>query len=128
MVVIVDTAVWIDYLEGADIPIIDQCLNEGRLLLPPLVLAELMSGKPKPGHEKYFVQLLETLPLHSCPRSHWMAVGRLRQKLASKGLNVSVPDAHVAQCAIDLDGELFSHDKIFEKMLSLCTLRLSPRT
>jgi predicted nucleic acid-binding protein len=44
---------------------------------------------------------------------------------ASKGrVTVSVPDAHVAQCALDRDALLLTRDAIFEAMARLIPLRL----
>jgi predicted nucleic acid-binding protein len=40
-------------------------------------------------------------------------VGRLRNSLAAKGLAISTPDAHVAQCALDLGADLLSADAVF---------------
>jgi len=40
----------------------------------------------------------------------------LRNSLAAKGLSVSTPDAHVAQCALDLGADLLSADAIFRLM------------
>ena len=124
MAVIVDSSVWIEYLQGMPSVFIDESINESRIVLPPLVLSELMSGKAKAGYEKYFVALLDTLRLHHCPRSHWMDVGVLRQKLSQKGFTVTISDAHIAQCALDSGSVLFSFDKIFEKISPLCGLKL----
>ncbi|HEY0158313.1 MAG TPA: hypothetical protein VGF28_13610 [Thermoanaerobaculia bacterium] len=59
------------------------------------------------------------------PLEHWMNVGALRRLLASKGVNVTVPDAHVAQCALDRDAVLYSGDVIFARIAKHTSLRLS---
>lgn len=42
-----------------------------------------------------------------------MRVGRLRAQLFLKGISVSTPDAHVAQCALDVNADLLSEDHVF---------------
>jgi predicted nucleic acid-binding protein len=58
-------------------------------------------------------EFLLTLPLCPADVAHWFRVGRLRNSLAARGLSISTPDAHVAQCALDLGAELLSADTIF---------------
>jgi len=38
---------------------------------------------------------------------------------------VSTPDAHVAQCALELDAPLLSRDRLFVKIAALTRLRLA---
>jgi hypothetical protein len=51
-------------------------------------------------------------------------VGELRRAAHDRGLSVSTPDAHVAQCAIDLDAVLLARDGIFARLARVSTLRL----
>jgi predicted nucleic acid-binding protein len=51
----------------------------------------------------------------------------LRARLLRAGLSVSTPDAHVAQCAIDCDGMLWSRDEIFDSIAKHTELRLFAR-
>jgi predicted nucleic acid-binding protein len=51
-------------------------------------------------------------------------VGKLRSQLASQGLNASIPDTHIAQCALDNEGFLLSHDQVFKKMALMVPLKL----
>ena len=45
--------------------------------------------------------------------------------LRARGLHVSTPDAHIAQCAIELDAPLLSRDRIFSKIAAVTRLRLA---
>jgi predicted nucleic acid-binding protein len=63
-------------------------------------------------------------PLHDTPLEHWIRVGDLRRTLARKGLSTTVPDAHVAQCAIDQDAILLTRDAVFGLMARHIPLRL----
>jgi hypothetical protein len=46
--------------------------------------------------------------------------------LRALGVSVSTPDAHVAQCALDTDGDLLAEDHVFEKIAGVVPLRLAP--
>ncbi len=73
------------------------------------------------------VELLQDLPLHDCPFTHWIRVGELRQSLAKKGVTVSTPDAHIAQCALDRGSLLLSRDAVFTRIARSRTLRVRLR-
>jgi tRNA(fMet)-specific endonuclease VapC len=122
---VVDTSSWISYFAGRGAAAIDEALAEGRLFLPPIVAAELLSGRLPPKQRGDLEDLLASLPLCRADLRHWFRVGRLRHDLARKSLSVSTPDAHVAQCAIDLRGELLTEDRIFGLMAKHCALRVA---
>jgi predicted nucleic acid-binding protein len=114
--VIVDTSAWCDYFGGASYPLIDAALTAGHLYLPPIVVAELTSGQLLPKKKQALVDFLRDLPLIEVNFDHWIRVGDLRQKAAAKGLAISTPDAHIAQCSIDFNAVLLSEDHIFRKL------------
>lgn len=121
---IIDTSVWIEYLEGKPLQEVDLALKEGRVILPPVVFAELLSGRTAGSDDRRLLDFLLELDLHLTPRAHWMAVGRLRRHCGLKGFRVSIPDAHVAQCALDLGGTVYSFDKIFLQIAKHAPLKL----
>jgi predicted nucleic acid-binding protein len=122
---VVDTSSWVAYLGRGDGDLLDDALSEGRVHLPPIVAAELLSGRMTPGQRRALEQLLADLPLCAAGLDHWVRVGRLRAALAARGLQVSTPDAHVAQCAIDLRGRLLTEDAVFARMARLAPLELA---
>jgi predicted nucleic acid-binding protein len=91
------------------------------------VVSELLSAKLSLGDRRALQSMLVELPLCSCPFEHWVKVGELRALCSKKGFKVSTPDAHVAQCAIDLNAYLSSEDKIFTKIAGIAPLRLATR-
>lgn len=115
-VLVVDTSSWISYFKGKVNDDLDFALQEGRVYLSPVVLSELVSGKMEEDKRSDLISFLRDLPLCSNDFEHWLRVGTLRSYLLSKGLTVSTPDAHVAQCTLDLKGYLFSEDLIFKKI------------
>ncbi len=122
---IVDTSVWVDYLAGVPLDWVDSALAEARVWLPPLVLSELLSAKLSPKDRLNLQEMLHELPLCVCPFEHWVKVGELRALCAKAGFKVSTPDAHIAQCALDLDAYLSSRDGIFKKISTVAGLRLA---
>ncbi|MBI2604948.1 MAG: PIN domain-containing protein [Deltaproteobacteria bacterium] len=122
---IVDTSSWISYFAAkAREDDIDLALQEGRIYLPPVVAAELMSARLPSSQKTALRAFLEELPLCESALDHWIRVGELRAELAVKGLTISTPDAHVAQCAIDLKCFLLTEDGVFEKISLKNPLRL----
>ncbi len=122
---VVDTSSWVTYLGRGEGDLLEEALGEGRVHLPPVVAAELLSGRLGPAQRRALEDLLSDLPLCAADRDHWFRVGRLRGSLAAKGLSVSTPDAHVAQCTLDLGGALLTEDGVFARMARHVPLRLA---
>ena len=85
----------------------------------------MLSGKLSARDRKDLEDLLTDLPLAGTDRAHWFRVGRLRAALIARGLSVSTPDAHVAQCALDLSGALLTEDKVFDRLRTHVALELA---
>jgi tRNA(fMet)-specific endonuclease VapC len=111
---IIDTSSWISFFrDGGGDAIIEPALEDGTVYLPPVVAAELLSGRMTARARDELEGFLLTLPLCQADVAHWFRVGKLRNSLGTKGLSISTPDAHVAQCALDLGADLLSEDAIF---------------
>jgi tRNA(fMet)-specific endonuclease VapC len=122
--VVVDTSTWIEFLAGRSAPELEAALAEGAVVLPPIVVAELVSGV-RPGRQRTaLLAMLGDLSIHETTFEHWVRVGELRQRLGSRGQTVSTPDAHVAQCALDRDALLLSRDAVFRRIARLEPLRV----
>jgi len=124
-VVVVDSSAWIEFFRGRDIPLLETALAEARVVVPPIVVAELVSGATSRGDVARVADLVQELPLVETTREHWIRVGELRRKVRAKGLGISTPDAHVAQCALDLGGVLLSTDTVFRRLARLASLRVA---
>lgn len=123
--VVVDTSVWIDFFAGRKADQLEQALANGAAIMPPIVVAELVSGATTRQQRAAIGELLQDAPIHETPLDHWIRVGDLRAALARKGLAVTVPDVHVAQCALDRDAVLLTRDAIFAKIARHTSLRLT---
>lgn len=123
--IVVDTSAWIEFLAGRPVPALEDGLVHGAVVVPPIVVAELVSGARRAGERDALEALFDDLPLHDTPRTHWMRVGNLRRELRGRGLTVSTPDAHVAQCALDLGGILVTQDSVFRRIARIVPLRVT---
>ena len=122
---VVDTSSWIAWLAGGGSSLVDEALEEGRLHLPVIVAAELLSGRLDASQRAELQDMLSDLPAVGTDPEHWFRVGKLRAELRAKGLSVSTPDAHVAQCAIDTGGVLLTEDRVFEKIAKVVPLQVA---
>lgn len=125
VVVVADTCVLIDHVNGRGVPALDLALANDLLIVPPLVISELVSGATRGNETSAIAELIPNLRMHRTDLRHWIAVGDLRRDLASHGVNLTIPDAHVAQCAIDLDATLITSDKVFTLVSHHIPLRLT---
>lgn len=123
--VVADTSVWIAFFAGKPSRALEDALAQGAVVLPPLVVAELISGARRPRDRSAIGELLQDLGVHPTPLEHWIRVGDLRRKLRQRGINASTPDAHVAQCALDRDAVLLTLDKIFGRIARVTDLRVA---
>jgi predicted nucleic acid-binding protein len=123
---VVDTSSWIAWLAGGGSPLIAEALDEARVQLPVVVAAELLSGRLEDAERAELQEMLEDLAPPGTDLDHWFRVGRLRAMLRARGLSVSTPDAHVAQCALDVGGLLLTEDQVFAKIAEIAPLRLAP--
>jgi predicted nucleic acid-binding protein len=122
--VVADTSIWIDFLAGRPVPLLDDALAQAAVVLPPLVVAELVSGARRVPDRRAIQALVQELPVHDTPLEHWIRVGQLRRQARDRGLSVSTLDAHIAQCALDRDAVLLTRDAIFARLASVTTLRV----
>ena len=121
--VVVDSSAWIEYLSERS-PEVRRAVSAGAAIMPPLVVAELMTGAVSLDLRRSIGELIQDVAIHDTPLGHWMNVGDLRRALRRKGLNVTIPDAHVAQCALDLDAVLLTRDAVFARIAAHVPLRL----
>ena len=125
VVAVADTSVIIDHIHGPRVDAIDLALANDLLILPPLVIAELVTGAARDEEKRVIAELISTAKMHETDLRHWVAVGDLRRDLARHGVNLTIPDAHVVQCVIDLDATLIAHDKVFQLVAKHVPLRFA---
>jgi predicted nucleic acid-binding protein len=120
---ILDTSVLIGLAEKPN-SIVETAISAGDAVIPPLVVAELVSGAMTPAAREEAGILLQDVPVYEVDLGHWINVGLLRQHLRRHGLTITLPDAHIAQCAIERDAALITRDAVFAKIADATTLRV----
>jgi tRNA(fMet)-specific endonuclease VapC len=121
---VVDTSSWVTFLARREPAGVVDALREGRVYVTPVVAAELLSGRMAERARRELERAFAALPVCGTAPAHWFLVGELRSRLRARGLSVSTPDAHVAQCALDLGADLLTEDAIFAKIARHVPLRL----
>src|SRR5690606_24279626 len=113
--VLVDSSVWIQYFRSAEIPMLDQLLEEDFVCTNDLILTELQPVLMHRGRHDILEGLLalERIPL----RIDWQLIRQYQMMNLRNGVNkVGIPDLIIIQQVIDEKLSLFSLDKHFKLM------------
>lgn len=112
-----DTSAWIDYSKGLETKAstaLQNALEQGTLLIPPVVLLELLSGpKITPAAET----LIRALPRLDLSSGYWERTALMRRTLLKKGLKARLGDALIAQSCIDQKVSLITGDSDFRHFI-----------
>ena len=114
----VDTSSLIGYLagdDGGDAGIVEAALADQTAVLPPAVLAELLSA-PRLAPE--VAQAFSDLPTLEILDGYWHRVGSIRANVLRGGNRARLADALIAQSCIDHDMPLVTRDRDFRHFVS----------
>lgn len=114
-----DTSTWINFLKGIpDIKAghLESGIAEGRLLMPPPVLMELLSFSGVEGRDQ---KIFEMIPQLEVVEGFWERAGELRRRFLKKNLKASSMDCLIAQSCMDHDIALIAHDDDFRHFSKL---------
>lgn len=121
---IADTSVWIDFFlgsPGGDLDLFRSALNEGRVMMAPAVLSELLSSTEiTPEVQKALLEMPFAIPTPA----FWEETGKLRRLLAKQGTNATLADCLVVQSCLEQDLPLLTRDQGIKKFASKAGLRL----
>ena len=120
-----DTSAVLHFLHGFDSPARAQVRNallDEHLVLPPVVIAELLSGVQQEEGLRQILERSTAVPLHE---GHWERVGATRRTIKSLGLRCNLADALVAQTCMDADIPLIAGDSDFRHFVTHCGLKLA---
>lgn len=119
-----DTNCLTAYLAGdqaSDIEFLDQLLKLRTLVLPPVVVAELLSSPELPRDAELLITAIPRLRLDE---GYWERSGKLRARLASAGYAARLADTLIAQSCLDNNATLMTRDKGFRRFAKVAGLRL----
>lgn len=109
----IDTSSLCSYLQGvrdAHTAAVARAVANQEAVLPPIVVMETLSD---PKVNEMAVRFTMSLPMLDLDDGYWARAGQLRASLLSQGLHAATPDCLVAQCCIDHDSPLITHDRDF---------------
>jgi len=112
-------------MAGQPDELLSKALHNGTVVLPPLVVAEMVSGATTLEQRTAVGEIVQDALLHETSLGHWIDVGVLRRELRRKGVTVTLPDAHIAQCALELDALLLTRDAVFTQIAQHTPLRVT---
>lgn len=115
-----DTSSWIAFLEGSsgeDVQLLDRALEDGQVVMVPVVLTELLSDASLPAH---VVKTISDLPLLQVASGYWQRAGELRATRRKARLG----DALIAQTCIDQSIPLITRDRDFRTFAAAANLNL----
>jgi predicted nucleic acid-binding protein len=121
---VLDSSVLISVISGEAIRAVEEALAHDEAIIPPLVVAELVTGATTLRDREEIGNLLQDVATYPTALGHWIEVGFLRQALRRSGLSITLPDAHIAQCALERDATLITRDNVFAKIARHTKLRV----
>ena len=96
--------------KGLDVEAVDEALRSKQVILPPVVLSELLSGKNLPKETEVLLKSIELLEITD---GYWMRVGELRRSLLLLGRKARLADTMIAQSCMDHRTPLITRDSDF---------------
>jgi len=123
-VIAADTSSMVAFLQGEpgeDADLIQSALDHQQLVLPPVVLAELLSDPALPRPVR---TLLAGLPILEIEPGFWVRAGVLRASLLKRKKKARVADALIAQSCLDQSTPLVTRDRDFRHFAAAAGLPL----
>jgi predicted nucleic acid-binding protein len=119
-----DTSTWIAFLQGEggkDVELLGAALGDRQVLMPPVVLAELLSDAKLPAT---IAGSLLDVPMVEIESRYWERAGALRAKVLAKRRKARLCDALIAQSCIDRGIPLLTRDRDFRAFTEAAGLDL----
>jgi len=125
--ILVDTSAWIEFWKRPDSPVaeaVEELLREERVALAGVVVAEVLQGV-KRREERDFIQAhFADLAFLEADRQDWTLTGWMLYSLRSKGINLPLTDALLAQLCLRHGVSLLSLDQHFDQIPELRRFRV----
>ncbi len=119
-----DTSTWIAFLQegaGEDTSLLDRALEDGQVVMVPVVLTELLSD---PNLASEVAETLGDVPMIDLESGYWQRAGLLRAKVLAKRRKARLGDALIAQSCIDHGIPLLTRDGDFRAFAAAAGLDL----
>jgi predicted nucleic acid-binding protein len=123
-VIAVGTSSLVAFFEGepgGDTDLVQSALEDGQLVLPPVVLTEVLSEPSLPTSVR---SMLAGLPILDLEPGFWERAGLLRAQILKRKLKARVADALIAQSCLDQSVPLVTRDRDFRHFAKAAGLAL----
>jgi len=120
--VVVDTAVWIDYFRNARSRHNDELvklIDDGRAAYVGVVFAELLRGRRSQEERDRLERQLRGATFVEMTKASWRRAGVVSSDLESRGQPIPMTDVFIAALALEGDHELLTRDRHFERIPGL---------
>jgi predicted nucleic acid-binding protein len=105
---------YFDGKRGFDVNRVARAVDEDDLIVPPVVVAELLSDPALPPRYAERISVLRMLELRA---GYWVRTGDLRANTLRAGHKAKLADVLIAQACIDHDVALITNDADFRHFL-----------
>lgn len=125
--VLIDTSVWIDYLQDTDSNLseqVDELVSHSDVHVPKVVIAELLQGAHSEKELTILKDFLEAFRVIGEGEDTWFKAGRLSYTLKKKGKTVNLTDCYIAVIANEQDCAILTLDKHFREIEKERKIRL----
>lgn len=119
---IIDTSIWIDYfrrIESTSASLLEEFLDENRVVVVGVVLAELIQGARTNNEKNLIKQKLSGLPYEEIQYNHWIKTGELSYDLRKQGITLPLSDLVIAALALEKNWAIFTLDPHFNNIKGL---------
>ena len=117
---LVDTTVWVDWLRGKKTratTLLDALLDEGEVLLAPVILQEILQGARSPSALETLRKHFTGLPVLAPSLDVHLAAGTLYARCRWQGITPRSPhDCLIAQHALEAGVPLLQADRDFTRL------------
>lgn len=122
----IDTSSLSAYLageQGDDVELVEESLENGHAVLPPVVLSEILSSSRLSSPHASVISHFPLLPILD---GFWERTGLLRAKILKRRFKARLADALIAQACIDHEVALIARDGDFRHLSMAAGLRVLP--
>lgn len=118
--VLIDTSVWISYLQGTASDelqrVVEEVLAGAEVIVPKIVLAELTQGARSEKDIAVILAFLEAFAIVGESDRTWLDSGELSYELKKKGKTINLADCYIATIAKEKKAFILTLDKHFKEI------------
>ena len=125
--ILIDTSVWIDYLQEASTGIagkVEDMISNHIIFVPKIVIAELIQGASSIKEISVIEDFTEAFNIIDQADDTWVDAGRLSYNLKKKGKTVNLSDCYIASIAFQNNCHIFTLDKHFKDIQKILSINL----